>query len=754
MATVGIVAATGNDEIDGLLSGYRWEGLLTYSFPNSSGDYPDQPFGEQTAFGFAQISAAQQAVVNRVMAEVVRYTDLSIDYAGTDGADIRIAQSSDADPTAYAYYPAADEGGDVWFGIEENYRGPRLGDYYYLTHIHEIGHALGLKHSHEFYPPDDQIDAVVPGPHDALEYTVMSYRSFVGGSTEGGYTNEDYGYPTTFMMNDIRALQEMYGADFTTNSGNTVYHWNPVTGEAYINGAGQGRPGGAGAPPSANVVFMTVWDGDGIDTYSFANYTTGLTVNLNPGAYSVTSGAQLAQLGYGRYAHGNVYNAYLFDGDARSYIENAIGGSGNDTLIGNAIANGLNGGAGHDALIGGMGADTLTGGAGADTLNGGDGNDRIYGAIHADRLYGGANDDTFVVFGADSLADLIAGGDGVDTIEAVGAVSVTLSSFNAAASSIEAWLGNGQAILGTANSDILNFSALQSVTGVAYIDTGAGNDALVGSDAAEYLRGGAGNDTMLGMGNGDVLDGGAGGDVLYGNDGNDRIYGAPGADRVYGGADDDTFVVFGADSLSDLIDGGAGTDTIEAVGSASVTLSRFDAAASSIEAWDGNGQAILGTAGADVLDFSALESFAGVAYVDTGAGNDRITGGDANEYLRGGAGHDAILGGGGNDVLAGGAGQDVIVGGSGGDMLLGGVDNDRFVFGLGFGADVIMDFASGSPAGDVIMIDADIFADLETLLAASAQDGNSVVITASISDTLTLQNTLLGNLHANDFAFF
>src|SRR5688572_11863387 len=114
MATVGIVGATGNDDIDGVLSGYRWEGLLTYSFPNSSGDYPfDYPFDAPTAFGFAPISATQQAVVHRVMADVERYTNLTIDYVGTDGADIRIAQSGDANPTAYAYYPAANEGGDI-----------------------------------------------------------------------------------------------------------------------------------------------------------------------------------------------------------------------------------------------------------------------------------------------------------------------------------------------------------------------------------------------------------------------------------------------------------------------------------------------------------------------------------------------------------------------------------------------------------------------------------------------------------------
>ena len=57
----------------------------------------------------------------------------------------------------------------------------------------------------------------------------------------------------------------------------------------------------------------------------------------------------------------------MFNGDARSYIDNAIGGSGNDTIVGNAIANTLNGGAGNDTLTGGSGNDTIIGGAGTDT---------------------------------------------------------------------------------------------------------------------------------------------------------------------------------------------------------------------------------------------------------------------------------------------------------------------------------------------------------------------------------------------------
>ncbi|MFL9694702.1 M10 family metallopeptidase C-terminal domain-containing protein, partial [Aeromonas veronii] len=53
-------------------------------------------------------------------------------------------------------------------------------------------------------------------------------------------------------------------------------------------------------------------------------------------------------------------------------VENAIGGSGSDLLIGNDVANVLKGGAGNDILYGGLGADQLWGGAGADTFVYGD----------------------------------------------------------------------------------------------------------------------------------------------------------------------------------------------------------------------------------------------------------------------------------------------------------------------------------------------------------------------------------------------
>ncbi|MGH8526761.1 MAG: M10 family metallopeptidase, partial [Gammaproteobacteria bacterium] len=303
--------ATGNQQADGLLSGSKWSGTLTYSFTDSPSDYASGYGYGEPGSGFAKVSVAEQQAVNAAMAQIEAFTNLNIqrnDEAGiSDGAaDIRIAKSAEANPTAYAYYPSNSidgEGGDIWIGTSySSYSNPILGSYSYATHIHEMGHAFGLKHSHE----NGGVAGPVPSDHDALEFSVMSYRSYVGDSLNGGYTNEEYGFPQSYMMNDILALQTMYGADFGFNSTDSVYTWDSSTGQMFINDVGQGTPG-------ANRVFLTVWDGNGNDTYDMSNYSGGVSINLQPGLWSITSSTQIAYLGEGHYAQGNVYNAYQYD---------------------------------------------------------------------------------------------------------------------------------------------------------------------------------------------------------------------------------------------------------------------------------------------------------------------------------------------------------------------------------------------------------------------------------------------------------
>ena len=69
-----------------------------------------------------------------------------------------------------------------------------------------------------------------------------------------------------------------------------------------------------------------------------------------------------------------------------SIIENASGGSGNDTITGNGAANILAGNLGNDTLSGLAGNDTLTGGGGTDTMNGGAGDDIYVVDVTADQI--------------------------------------------------------------------------------------------------------------------------------------------------------------------------------------------------------------------------------------------------------------------------------------------------------------------------------------------------------------------------------
>ncbi|MEJ1936391.1 M10 family metallopeptidase C-terminal domain-containing protein, partial [Nostoc sp. NIES-2111] len=420
--------------------------------------------------------------------------------------------------------------------------------------IHELGHSFGLKHP---FVPSEGNSAVLPAAHDALEYTVETYRSYPGAPL-GPYPNEWYGFPTTYMMNDIQALQTLYGANYTTNSSDTVYRWDPATGQEFINGVGQPVPGNGFGGLAANRVFMTVWDGNGTDTYDLSNYATPVSINLNPGGFSLTASGQRAYLGAGHYAAGNVYNAYLVEGDPRSYIENAIGGSGNDRIVGNPVANQLEGRAGNDSLIGGAGDDTLIGGTGSDGMAGGTGND---------------------TYDVDSTGDVVseAGGSGVDLVRASG--NFSLSDTKHAVGAIESLELLGNAITGTGNAlaNLIIGNALANTliggAGADHMVGGTGSDTYgvdnagdvgdeTGGDGTDLVQsavsfslsdpvhalGAVENLTLLGtaalsgVGNAlaNVITGNAGANLLTGLDGADTLIGGAGADHMVGGTGSDT----------------------------------------------------------------------------------------------------------------------------------------------------------------------------------------------------------------------
>lgn len=345
---------TGDAYIDGLLSGLRWStDILTYSFPKTVAAYGATYGYGETAKGFSGMTTSQQTAVTAVLAAYADVIALDFKEGSEGGADLRFARTG-ATSTAWAYSPhASAEGGDVWISSTSGHFGASAkGGYTYLTLLHETGHALGLKHTDE---REGAFDAL-PTDHDSIEYSVMSYRSFVGASDNGGYRNGSWDYPQTLMLDDIRALQHAYGARFDQVGQEQVYRWSPTTGELFIDGVGQGKPG-------ANRVFMTVWTGGAEVTYDFSNYQTDLMVDLAPGAWSTVSQGQLARLDVrvdpAKLAVGNIANAYLVsEGGVDNLIAAAVGGAGDDRLSGNAADNRLTGGAGDDVLDGRAGFDT------------------------------------------------------------------------------------------------------------------------------------------------------------------------------------------------------------------------------------------------------------------------------------------------------------------------------------------------------------------------------------------------------------
>jgi Ca2+-binding RTX toxin-like protein len=363
------VTTTGDNNVDALLGSARWTNLaITYSFTDSfSNDY-EAGYANAAVHStsFLALNAQQQSVARAWLGVGGIYDNISglapVELTGASDRDATIRMAMSSDPgTAYAYYPNGSfvEGGDAWFN-KTSYNTPVIGNYAFHTFGHELGHALGLEHGHEANPLAMNAD------RDSMEFSIMTYRPYIGASTTSGYGNETWGFAQTLMMYDIRAIQQMYGAEFGYNSSNTSYTFSLTTGEMFANGVSQGTPG-------ANRIFRTLWDGDGIDTYDFSNYTTNLAIDLTPGGWSdlsVGDTFQKAKLdaafGTNTYARGHVFNALQYNGDVRSLIENTNGGVGSDSVKGNTANNLLNGNGGADTLDGGLGNDTIEGGLGSD----------------------------------------------------------------------------------------------------------------------------------------------------------------------------------------------------------------------------------------------------------------------------------------------------------------------------------------------------------------------------------------------------
>ncbi|MCA3301059.1 MAG: M10 family metallopeptidase C-terminal domain-containing protein [Roseomonas sp.] len=317
--------------------------------------------------------------------------------------------------------------------------GATIDSYSFQTYVHEIGHALGLGHGGPYNGSASYgLDNLYV--NDVWSYTVMSY--FDQAEADFG----SYRFVMGPSLGDILAVQNLYGANTTFNSGNSVYGRNATAGSLYDFANYSTAPA------------FTIYDTGGTDTLDASGYGANQIINLNAEAFSSIGGP--------------TNNIAIARGVV---IEAAIGGDGSDSIIGNATNNLLMGNAGADTLDGGASNDSLVGGAGDDRLIGGAGLDitdysQAIGAISVNLAAGTASGSDI---GTDTLLGVegAAGGPGADSF--IGDTGDNLLS----------GIAGSDTLIGGAGSDSLY--------------GGAGDDLLITDGIADYLDAGAGDDVIL-----------------------------------------------------------------------------------------------------------------------------------------------------------------------------------------------------------------------------------------------------------------
>ncbi len=363
--------SSGNNPIATLLAGYKWGvTTLTYSF-YSGGSY----YGSEA--GLASVSEAVKTNVRYILENVIEplinlnFVEVTDSSATNSYGQIRYLDSTSPN-YAYAYYPFStdanqgngnDVAGDVFLNSgydnssDTNGFQSGIGSHGYTTLIHETLHALGLKHPGNYDGSGTGEGPFLPFNQDNSDNTVMGYN----------FTNTE---PATPMAYDLLALQSLYGAK-SFNASDTNYSFSSVSG--YSDGVKT-----VGSSTSATK--LTLWDSGGSDTLNFAGLESspGYYFDLNEEGL-LTKTAEINSETY--QARSDSSNAnYTANGAGTRIgfgvtIENAIGTTSNDTLLGNGAANGLTSGGGNDFLSGGAGNDVLAGGIGNDLLTGDAGND-------------------------------------------------------------------------------------------------------------------------------------------------------------------------------------------------------------------------------------------------------------------------------------------------------------------------------------------------------------------------------------------
>lgn len=677
-------------------AGLIWGGgpgaVVTFAFrdtaPSSMPDDTD---------GFSRFNGIQIEQTLLALQSWSDVADITFQRVGTDysnDATILFGNySSGADgAAAFAYLPGSAgflaAQGDVWVNNTLSYNvTPAYLNYGRHTLAHEIGHALGLLHPGDYDASEGSPTyADADYREDTRQFSIMSYWSegITGGSFQGNH-------PAAPLLDDIAAIQLIYGANMETRTGDTTYGFNSNTDRDFYS-----------ADSSGDALIFAVWDAGGYDTLDFSGYSQGQLIDLRQGHFSNVGGLA-----------GNVSIAM------GAVIERAIGGSGDDVMYAAATPIAVS----VADLVKGQGQANLNRGA-AFSLDAGFGlqfDSEIVSSTaipHATVQATGSGNYEFYSFTAvagQTVTIDIDGTSGLDTVVRIyGADGGPLAQNDDGPRDVGSSVRQDSYLSFTVPEDGVYYIVVGAYAGpggafVEYdpIPVGATYRLNVSlTDAAAPVSGYEGSRLEGGDGN-DTLYGGLGDDILIGGDGDDYYYIQNRGDQIIeaagGGYDivESTVTVDGrsthveeiqlsgssaANALGNELDnriignnaanyikGYGGDDYMEGRGGDDIYL--VDSRGDQVVEIAGGGYDIVQSTVTFDGRFTQVEEIQLLgSSAAHGLGNDldnRLIGNNAYNILKGYEGDDYMDGGGGDDVLMGGEGV---------DRLSGGTGSDRFIF--------------------------------------------------------------------------